>query len=65
MLAYTVVLKNIDPRSLHQQIAQLESMQRDLVPDDCIEADTITKTVKLLHMIEDELRQQARRMHTH
>lgn len=65
MLANTIVLKNLDPKSLHQQIIQLESMQRDMAADDTMEADAINKTVKLLHLIEDELRKQARLMHQH
>lgn len=65
MIANTVVLKNIDPKSLHQQIAQLESMQRDLASDNNREAGTITETVKLLHMIEEELRKNARSLHQH
>lgn len=65
MLANTIVLKNLDPKSLHQQIRQLESMQRDMAPDDSMEANTVKQTVKLLHMIEEELRQQARNMHQH
>lgn len=60
MLANTVVLKNIDPKHLHQQILQLEAMQRDLAPEDSREADTVKQTLKLLHMIEEELRRQAR-----
>lgn len=65
MLANTVVLKNIDPKSLHQQILQLEALQRDMSPDDSFEANTVKQTVKLLHMIEEELRRQARAMHPH
>lgn len=65
MLANTIVLKNLDPKSLHQQIMQLEAMYRDMAPDDSNEANTVQQTVKLLHMIEDELRRQARAMHQH
>jgi phage-related protein len=65
MLANTVVLKNLDPKSLHQQIVQLEAIQREMAPDDSNEANTVKQTVKLLHMIEDELRRQARIMHPH
>ncbi|MDQ8036444.1 MAG: hypothetical protein REI12_03420 [Pedobacter sp.] len=63
MLANTIVLKNIDPKSLHRQILQLESLHRDL--DDGSEADTVGQTVQLLHTIEEELRRQARAMHQH
>jgi hypothetical protein len=65
MLANTIVLKNLDPVSLHHQILQLEAMQREMAPDDSIEADTVKQTVKLLHTIEEELRRQARAMHQH
>lgn len=65
MLPNTIVLKNIDPKSLHQQILQLESLHREMAPDDRREADTISQTVKLLHTIEEELRRQARAMHQH
>lgn len=65
MLSHTVVLKNIDPKRLHQQILQLEAMQRDLAADDSAQADSVRQTVQLLHMIEEELRRQARAMHAH
>lgn len=65
MLAHTVVLKNIDPKNLHQQIIQLEAMERDLAADDSVQANSVRQTVKLLHMIEEELRRQARALHTH
>ncbi len=65
MLSHTVVLKNIDPKSLHRQIMQLESLQQDMLSEDSREADTVGQTVKLLHMIEEELRRQARIMHPH
>lgn len=61
----TIVLKNIDPKSLHQQILQLQAMQRDMLSEDRREADTIMQTVNLLHTIEEELRRQARAMHQH
>lgn len=61
----TIVLKNIDPKSLHRQILQLEAMQRELLPEERQEADTIKQTVSLLHTIEEELRRQARAMHPH
>lgn len=63
MLPNTVVLKNLDPKNLHQQILQLEAMQREQLDDH--NADTIRQTVKLLHMIEDELRRQVRAQHRH
>ena len=63
MLPNTVVLKNLDPKNLHQRILQLEAMQREQLDDH--NADTLRQTVKLLHMIEDELRRQARAQHRH
>lgn len=65
MLANTIVLKNIDPKSLHRQIINLEAMQRDMEDEGSMEADTVKQTVKLLHQIEEELRRQARAMHQH
>lgn len=65
MLPNTVVLKNLDPKSLHRQILQLEALHRELSPEDRAEADTVQQTVKLLHMIEEELRRQARALHGH
>lgn len=65
MLSHTVVLKNIDPKNLHQQIIQLEAMERDLATEDSVQANSVRQTVKLLHMIEEELRRQARALHTH
>lgn len=65
MLSHTVVLKNLDPKNLHQQILQLEAMERDLAADDSVQANSVRQTVKLLHMIEEELRRQARALHAH
>lgn len=65
MLSNTVVLKNIDPKSLHRQILQLEALQRDLRADDGAEASTVGQTVRLLHIIEEELRRQARAQRSH
>lgn len=63
MLSNTVVLKNLDPKNLHQRILQLEAMEREQLDDH--NADTIRQTVKLLHMIEEELRRQVRAQHGH
>lgn len=65
MLSHTVVLKNLDPKNLHQQILQLEAMERDLAAEDSVQANSVRQTVKLLHMIEEELRRQARAQHAH
>lgn len=65
MLSHTVVLKNIDPKNLHQQIIQLEAMERDLATEDSVQANSVRQTVKLLQMIEEELRRQVRALHTH
>lgn len=63
MLATTIVLKNIDPVSLHHQILYLESVQQEIMPPDSMEAHAVRDTVKLLHEIEEELRRQARAQH--
>ncbi len=65
MHTHNVVLKNLDPKNLHQQIVQLESMQDKLLPDDSAEAVAVSNTVKFLHRIEDEVRKQARAQHPH
>lgn len=65
MLPYTIVLRNLDPRSLHRQIVQLEAMQRDLDDEYSVHADSVRQTVQLLHMIEEEVRRQARALHPH
>lgn len=65
MLANTIVLKNLDAKSLHKQIIQLEAIQREMAADDAAEAETVKKTVMLLHTIEEELRKQARILHPH
>lgn len=65
MLPNTIVLKNIDAKSLHQQILQLEALQRDMALDERHEAATLEQTVSLLHVIEEELRRQARALHHH
>lgn len=61
----TVVLKNIDPRQLHQQISQLESMQHEMDAEHDDKADTVRQAVRFLHMIEDEMRRQVRLQHMH
>jgi hypothetical protein len=65
MYTYNIVLNNLDPKNLHQQITQLESIQDKLLPDDSIEAVAVSNTVKFLHGIEDEVRKQARAQHPH
>lgn len=65
MLANTIILKNLDPKSLHKQIIQLESIQREMIAEDNADAETVKKTVALLHTIEEELRKQARMLHPH
>lgn len=65
MYTYNIVLNNIDPKSLHQRIVQLESVQDKLLPDDSMEAVTVSNTVRFLHDIEEEVRKQARAQHPH
>lgn len=63
LLPHTVTLKNLDAKSLHHQIVQLEALCAELAPDDIMEAQALNDTVKLLHEIEESLREQARMMH--
>ena len=59
----SIVLQDVDPKNIHQQIVQLEHVQHDMLPDDSVEANTVASTLKLLHGIEDELRHKARVEH--
>jgi hypothetical protein len=61
----TIMLQNVDPKNIHQQILQLEHIQHDMLPDDSAEANTVANTLKLLHQIEEELRHKARVEHHH
>lgn len=65
MYHYTVTLKNLEPRALHQQIMHLESLQADLTAHDSAEAIALKHTVQLLHEIEESLREQGRLQHHH
>lgn len=65
MLSHTVVLRNIDPKQLHQQIIQLESVQQEMDAEHDDKADRLRQAVRFLHMIEDEMRRQVRIMHAH
>lgn len=64
-LPHTVTLHNLDAKNIHMQIQNLEEVHRHMAPDDSFEAVTLTSTLKLLHQIEEELRQEARTMHAH
>ncbi len=63
MLPHTVTLTHLDAKAIHQQIEQLQKMHDELMPDDSIEAQTLKDTLKLMHVIEEGLRTQARSMH--
>lgn len=65
LLPHTVTLNNLDAKNLHRQIIQLEAMCADLDADDSAEASTLKDTVRLLHEIEESLREQGRAMHHH
>lgn len=65
LLPHTVTLHNLDAKALHQQILQLEALHADMMPDDSAEAKAVQDTVKLLHEIEESLREQGRAMHHH
>ncbi|HQV81365.1 MAG: hypothetical protein KBF23_04270 [Agitococcus sp.] len=58
-----VSLSPVDAKQIHQQILQLETLHHDLLAIDSVKANTVATTIKLLHHIEDELRQRARVEH--
>ncbi|HQV22065.1 MAG: hypothetical protein H6996_01590 [Moraxellaceae bacterium] len=60
-----VPLSPVDAKQIHQQILQLENLHRDMIAHDSVNANTVASTIKLLHHIEDELRQRARIEHQH
>ncbi|MFO1391817.1 MAG: hypothetical protein U1E94_06365 [Agitococcus sp.] len=60
-----VPLSPVDAKQIHQQILQLENLHRDMIVHDSVNANTVASTIKLLHHIEDELRQRARIEHQH
>ena len=62
-MSMSITLTNVDPRTIHQQILQLEHIHRDLLAADSTEANTIASTLALLHQIEEEVR--ARVEHHH
>lgn len=64
-LPHTITLHNLDAKSIHQQIQNLEEVHKNMAPDDSFEAVTLTSTLRLLHQIEEELRREGRSMHTH
>jgi hypothetical protein len=65
MYLYNVTLKNLDAKNLHRQIMQLEALQADMMLADSEEADALKDTVRLLHEIEESLREQGRLQHHH
>ena len=64
-----VSLSPVDAKQIHQQILQLETLHHDsqkkMLAIDSVKANTVATTLKLLHQIEDELRQRARVEHQH
>lgn len=60
-----VTLTPVDAKQIHQQILQLEDLHRSMLPHDSVNANTVANTIKLLHHLEDELRQRARVEHQH
>lgn len=60
-----VPISPVDAKDIHQQILQLENLHLDMVVHDSVNANTVANTIKLLHHIEDELRQRARIEHQH
>lgn len=65
MYLYNVTLKNLDAKSLHRQITQLEALQADMLMAESEEAEALKDTVRLLHEIEESLREQGRLQHHH
>jgi hypothetical protein len=59
------MLTDVDPKTIHQQIMQLEHIHHDMLPDNSVEANTLAATLKLLHQIEEEIRHKARVEHHH
>lgn len=59
----TVTLRDVDPRNIHRQITQLETLHQELEAHDLTEADMMRETLKLLHQIEETLRHDARVAH--
>ena len=60
-----VPLSPVDAKQIHQHIVQLEQLHRELATQDSLNANIIASTIKLLHHIEDELRQRTRLEHQH
>ena len=65
MYRYNVTLTNLDAKSLYRQISQLEALQDDMMLADSEEAEALKDTVRLLHEIEESLREQGRQQHHH
>lgn len=63
MAMSTVVLKNLELGSIQNQLDQIRMMQRSVMPDDSIEANTLRDTMKLLSQIEIELKRQSETKH--
>ena len=63
MTMVTLDVSRVDAKEIHQQILQLETLHHDLLAIDSVKANTVATTIKLLHHIEDELRQRARVEH--
>jgi cell division protein FtsL len=63
MLSHTVVLHDVDPKSLHHQIAELEAVQRYLAMAKKEGLEQLDEAVSFLHKVEDEMRQQVRLLH--
>ncbi len=62
----SVMVSNLDPKTIHWQIMQLEEMQQHLQPDDSVEtACALADTLTLLHNIEEEIRHKAREERHH
>ena len=59
----TITLRDVDPRTIHRQITQLEEMQLHMLNDAGADAEAMRETLRLLHQIEETIRHDAREAH--
>ncbi|RZU38262.1 hypothetical protein EV700_2841 [Fluviicoccus keumensis] len=59
----TITLRDVDPRTIHRQITQLEAMQQQMSKDAGADTEAMKETLRLLHQIEETIRHDAREAH--
>ena len=59
----TITLRDVDPRTIHRQITQLETLHKAMLADDSADAEAMKETLRLLHQIEETIRHDAREAH--